>query len=422
MFGTLKTIIGILFEREPEKPQNIVVSLDELCQIWLPYNNSFQPAAKNNESWTTTPPKVASSPDETPTASPESLPVVPESSPSAQETAKKLMEFNTFYEEVIEPYRSLLVSQGLLDGVNRILDILNKRGDCPSIVADGADLENREIAPIREALLKVSLRDHTFRVTRNAVKLMKEIYQNSTGMAPITIIAALCHDIGKTTPTSKGTGIRPSKHNHPILSTEFVQEVFGTEFEGYWLNLVKNAIRDHHAPSTDQFTLLLKEADSMARTAEVAENSLSKTAEWDDWFSTRELLALIKPYVNRTQTGSVEKAFSMNETVYLDHTFLHEMARKMAADKGVLDVSLSRDEDKEAALRKILASMRESGHLSEELGKGYINRKYDVQFERRKKSLWLVPVKLSAFDAPDEIEAVKDTYAAVIKDIRPAGR
>lgn len=422
MFDTLKTIVRILFEKEPEKPQNIVVSLDELCQIWLPYNNSFQPAAKPTGPQTTAPPETASADGGTPAASPEPLPVLPENTPLAQEAGRKLIEFNAFYEEVIEPYRSILVSQGLLERVNRVLDVLNKHGNCPSIVTGGADWEKGTIAPIREALLKVSLRDHTFRVTRNAVRLMKEIYHDSIGMAPVTIIAALCHDIGKTTWPQDKAGTRPSKSDHVILSLEFVHEVFDAEFGGHLINLVKTAIRDHHGPSVDQFTLLLKEADSMARATEVAENTSGKVPEWDEWFRSKELLGLIKPYVNRTQTGSVQKAFSMNGTVYLDHTFLHEMVRKMAADKGVLDVTLSRDEDKETALRKILESMRQGGHLSEELGKGYINRKYDVQLERQKKSLWLVPVKLNAFDGPEEIEAVKDTYAAVIKDIRPAGR
>ena len=44
MFETVKTIFAILREKEPPA-EKIVLSLDDLCPIWIKYNSSFKPAA-----------------------------------------------------------------------------------------------------------------------------------------------------------------------------------------------------------------------------------------------------------------------------------------------------------------------------------------------------------------------------------------
>ena len=44
MFETVRTIIAILREKEPPA-EKIVLSLDDLCPIWIKYNSSFKPAA-----------------------------------------------------------------------------------------------------------------------------------------------------------------------------------------------------------------------------------------------------------------------------------------------------------------------------------------------------------------------------------------
>ncbi len=44
MFETVRTIFAIL--REKDRPrEKIVLSLDDLCPIWIKYNSSFKPAA-----------------------------------------------------------------------------------------------------------------------------------------------------------------------------------------------------------------------------------------------------------------------------------------------------------------------------------------------------------------------------------------
>lgn len=416
VFRTLKSIVGILLEREQKQPE-IVVSLDELCQIWLPYNNSFHcsqvQTEPDGEAMAGAPPDDLQHKDENPEGSEF------RASESGVDAGRKLIKFNMFYDEIIEPYRSTFFPQGVLDDVDRVIEMLNRYGDCPSIITEGlTGSETGASTPIRDALLKVNLRDHTFRVAKNALKLMKEVYNDASGMTPVTIIAALCHDIGKM-PHLRAGQAGYSKDNHPILSAQFVEKNFRDNLNPYLLNLVTTAVKNHHLPTTDQFTTILKEADSMARTAEVAKNSANKAQEWAAWFDTTEFLSLIKPHVNIIQAGALLKTFSASGTVYCDPTFMYELAGKLAAGKKIIEMSLLREEEKEMALRKIVEFLRESGCLSAELGRGYIVRKYEVQFDNRKKALFFIPVNLNAFERPEEIEEVKKTHPPVINGIKP---
>ena len=123
MFETLRTIIAILREKQPPA-EKIVLSLDDLCPIWIKYNSSFKPTPITKE-----PAKAAASgPEEAAIPAPPSktAPVV-EDQPAA---GKTLMAVQAFYSEVIEPHKETL--SGMLEGINRIVEILERYGDCPS--------------------------------------------------------------------------------------------------------------------------------------------------------------------------------------------------------------------------------------------------------------------------------------------------
>ena len=113
MFETVRTIIAILREKEPPA-EKIVLSLDDLCPIWIKYNSSFKPAAVVKEPAEA----AASGPEETaiPAPSSESAPVV-EDQPAS---GKALMTVQAFYSEVIEPHKEAL--SGMLEGINRIME------------------------------------------------------------------------------------------------------------------------------------------------------------------------------------------------------------------------------------------------------------------------------------------------------------
>ena len=408
MFATLRTIFAILREKEPPA-EKIVLSLDDLCPIWIKYNSSFKPAAAVKE-----PAKAVSGPEET------ALPSPPDEDTGAAgdrpASGKALMAAQAFYGEVIEPHKEALA--GMLEGINRIMEILEQYGDCPSVVDTIADSEKRAATRVGDILSKVTLRDHTFNVARIALRLLMDAYDDPVGYIPVVIIAALGHDLGKI-PQLRSQG-KYVKADHPLTSVSIVEEVFEKDKDAHWLKMVAKAIGEHHQSATDRLSELLKEADGKARQMEIEQAEKRAYLAWEEWFDCRELLRRVGATVNVTQTGSAFRAFSVDDAVYCDPTFLYETAGAMAAERGIIDITLLRDTDKDRALRRIVESLRKADMLTSELGKAYTTRRYEMQIEQGKpKRAFLVPVKANAFENRAEFEAIKAGGPPLIKGIIP---
>ena len=409
MFETVRAIFAIL--REKDRPGGkIVLSLDDLCPIWIKYNNSFKPApiAKGSAE------AAASGPEEAaiPAPSSESAPVVKDQPASG----KTIMAVQAFYGEVIEPHRECL--SGVLEGINRIVEILEQYGDCPSVVDMIADSEKKVATRVGDILSKVTLRDHTFNVARIALRLLKDTYDDPVGYIPVTIIAALGHDLGKI-PQLRSRG-KYVKADHPPASVSIVEEIFEKDKDAHWLKMVAKTIGEHHQLATDPLSELLKEADGKARQMEIEQAEKRASLTWEEWFDCKELLRRVGATVNVTQTGSAFRAFSVDDAVYCDPTFLYETAGAMAAERSIIDVTLLRDTDKDRALRRIVESLRKSDVLTSELGKAYTTRRYEIQIEQGKpKRAFLVPVKANAFENRAEFEAIKAGGPPLIKGIIP---
>lgn len=408
MFETVRTIFAIL--REKERPgEKIVLSLDDLCPIWIKFNSSFKPAAvvKKTE-------KAASGPEETALSSPPG-----EDAGTAGDrpaSGKALMTVQAFYDEVIEPHKETLA--GMLEGINRIMELLERYGDCPSVVDVIADSEKRAATRVGDILSKVTLRDHTFNVARIALRLLMDAYDDPVGYIPVVIIAALGHDLGKI-PQLRSLG-KYVKADHPLTSVSIVEEVFEKDKDAHWLKMVAKAIGEHHQSATDRLSELLKEADGKARQLEIEQAERRASLTWEEWFDCKELLRRVGATVNVTQTGSAFRAFSVGNAVYCDPTFLYETAGAMAAERSIMDVSLLRDTDKDKALRRIVESLRKADMLTSELGKAYTTRRYEIQVEQGKpKRAFLVPVKASAFENRAAFEEIKASGPPLIKGIIP---
>ena len=134
-------------------------------------------------------------------------------------SGKALMTAQAFYGEVIEPHKESL--SGVLEGINRIMELLERYGDCPSVVDTITDSERGEVTRIGNILSKVTLRDHTFNVTRIALRLLKDTYHDPVGYIPVAIIAALGHDLGKI-PELRSQGPYV-KADHPPTSVSIVE-------------------------------------------------------------------------------------------------------------------------------------------------------------------------------------------------------
>ena len=415
MFGTIKTIITILCEKDPSK-EKIVLSLDDLCPVWIKYNTSFKPAEEipkdeglaqtgNGGAETAAVARVVPKTEEP------GMMVEPPAS------GKTHVMVQAFYSEVIEPHRDILIANGILEGINRIVELLETWGDCPSVVAGLADTERGELARIGDLLSNVTLREHSFNVTRIALQLLKKAYDDPVGFIPPMIVAALGHDLGKI-PQLRGEG-RYAMADHPPISASIVEKIFGKESRSHWLNVVTKAIGDHHQSTTDPFSALLKEADGKARQMEIEREEKRASPAWEEWFDCRELLRLVGAKVNVIQTGNLFHAFSVDESVYCDPTFLYETAGAMASRKQIIDITLLRDVDKEKALRRIVDALRHADMLTQDVGKAYITRKYEIEMEQAPpKKMYLVPLKASAFENRPEFEEIKRSHPPIIRGIK----
>jgi hypothetical protein len=409
MFETVRMVFAIL--REKELPaEKIVLSLDDLCPIWIKYNSSFKPGTVAKETAEAT----ASGPEGTALSSPPCEDTG--ASGDRPASGKAVMTVQAFYSEVIDPHKDALA--GMLEGINRIMEILERYGDCPSVVDTIAGSEKKAATRIGDILSKVTLRDHTFNVARIALRLLKETYHDPVGYVPAVIIAALGHDLGKI-PQLRSEG-KYVKADHPPASVSIVEGIFEKDKGAHWLKMVTKAIGEHHQSATDPLSELLKEADGKARQLEIEQAERQASVRWEEWFDCRELLRRVGATVNVTQTGSAFRAFSVDGTVYCDQTFLYETAGAMAAEKSIIDITLLRDTDKERAVRRIVESLRNADMLASELGKAYTTRRYEIRVEQGKpKRMLLVPIKAGAFENRADFEEIKAGGPPLIKGIIP---
>jgi len=351
-FETVKMIYNILAGKEIVSPVDpITISLDELCQIWLPYNNSFSPVPPVESTRPAQePPPI---PDHSRESEKDTAPEQTQPAPAETKTpsvdpviaAKKRIELNKFYDDVIQPCNEIMGNPAITEGINKVIDLLDKYGDCPSVMQK--DIDGEDIQYYRELLKMVSVRDHTFRVTRLAVRYTQETYRDPSAMQTIIIIASLCHDTGKMPEVRKnplyGAG---EGADHSQISLRVVDNAFSGALNDYMLNMVKTIVDNHHKCTKDQLSLILKKADVEARQIEIVEQDKRLTApDWEAWFDAKDFIGRVEKHVNVIQTGDVWRAFSVDNTVYCNLQFLYEEASKMALDKNIIAGTLMQKYD-----------------------------------------------------------------------------
>ncbi|MGD0236843.1 MAG: HD domain-containing protein [Syntrophorhabdales bacterium] len=405
MFDTIKTVVAILFEKDPPQ-EKIVLSLDDLCPLWIKYNTSFKTAEEK-------PRKTETVQQPVPAAASE--PEAAASSPPPTGRAHVLVQ--AFYSEVVEPCREALVKNNMLEGLNRIMDLLEQHGDCSSVAVVPWDSEKGELKRVGDILSRVSLRQHSFHVTRIALGLLKEAYKDPVGYIPLMLIAGLGHDLGKI-PALRKEGPY-AKADHPRLSVAALEEIFARDVHTHWFGMVRKAVAEHHESTTDLFSALLKEADGRARQLEIDEEGHRASLSWETWFDVTTFLAMVGAKVDVIQTGHLWYAFSIDGTVYCDPTFLYETAGALALTKNVLDIALLRDTDKDRALGKIVRSLRRANAVTAALGEGYTTRRFLVEIEQAPPTkMSLVPLRTEAFPNHAQFEETKKTYPPIVRSVR----
>lgn len=383
----------------------IEVDIKDLAPIWLKYNQEFTPQKEDGAE----------------------KPQPPLNQPGAENggagvdiTSEMQAPLSLFVVELVEPYRHIFESQGSLEGTLKLIELIETHGGCPSVVQDrrDKDSESEDIATLWDILARVTLKEHSFRVARLLLDLTRETYRDFQVMVPRAVITALGHDIGKI-PVLRESGLY-SMADHPLISARKVREIF-SETGSPSLTGVIEAIGSHHGTEGDSWAILLKRADGAAREREIAEVSGELSlGNWEDWFDTRQYLDLIKPHINVVQTANRWNAFSKKGVVYCQPSFLLETARDLASRRKIIDITLLRTLDKEAALRRIADSLRKAGAVGGDLGEGYYGRMYEVDAGKFKRKLFLTPLKAECFGMPSQLERVKEGYLALIKDVKPA--
>lgn len=341
----------------------------------------------------------------------------------------KNVELQNLVTELIQPYLAYFVGQKALDGVYGLLELLDTHGDCPSIVDVRWRDPDDELRSHKNVLSMVTLINHTCRVTKTAISLAKEKYRHDhENMVPLIFIMALSHDIGKI-PALREENINYTMADHVVISAAKVEEIFGGKV--HWLPKVIDAINNHHRAGGDQFADLLRQADSTAREAEVAEiGKMVSSKNWADWFDIHEFLYLIKRQVNNIKSGNRWYAFSYRGIVYVCPNLLYKTAQKLAKEKNVIDMSLIRPFCKKDVIAKIVDKLRESEMLASDVAKGYLAKHYEFTWQvtthglksEVKMKMYLLPLKIEVFGVPphDIEQYKKGTYLSNISQIRSA--
>ncbi len=341
-----------------------------------------------------------------------------------------------------------------------ILETLDREGDCPSVVNSHGEIEASLETGVYNRLARVTLREHALDTAGEMLRLI-----DSGPMTPMTIIAALGHDLGKIPAYRQQLY---SLGDHPVISITILDKIPGFSEMPNKGDII-TAIRDHHRKPIDFFSIKLKEADQEARKKELARNfSLGdpgvgreptpreeeeprrvtparETIVRDDenktegrkrkrrpmevelpWYDGKAILQEIASRINKVDEGRWE-AFSMaNGYAYVQVGFLWSVTKKVARindDPSVL-IADSDEELRTNILYSIVERLKtEENAIARGLIRdGYFSAPFVVTMRDgtvHSKASY-VPFNLEAFGMlPSELESQKYGKVREIVDVTP---
>lgn len=296
----------------------------------------------------------------------------------------------------------------------QILALLDRDGQCPSVVSLPRDVEGSWDENTYRILAKTTLLDHSLNVAEQVVQLLSE--SKAWHVIPDTMIAALAHDLGKL---ESLRGYLYSLGEHPMTAERPLAGI--SEFNALpKKNEILRAIRLHHKMPNGLLGKTLKKADQLARQQELEETVVAEStreaseallltsfgekehpvphyslnplplppaainsgpaAVWQAqadiygetgkgiqaatpdeaprlmdisaWFDAAQFLNDLKPYINR-MFGRRFLAFSMPDgIVYFQVKALEEVARKQAERAGCMEIATMAQKD--LTMRQVL--------------------------------------------------------------------
>jgi len=451
LWGAFRGVRGIADAGEQTSrsiPNQIEISLEDLAKdVWLPLNLDFiqqtgtlveeddhgttpEESVSDDTEGTTTPLAATSSPTLTPVVTPSSevqpsfpsgvaSAATPEPAPTSRAVSSG--RSSALIRDFIMPYQPVIESQRALEPLLTVVKILEEYGDCPSIVTAGIerDEECTDLYSIRDTLAKVTLRDHTYRVTELAMAYLKQTYRDADLMIPKVLVAALGHDLGKI-PRFRAT-VAHAMGDHPVVSAIKLQECFsGTPIP--WFNEVLDAIKGHHRIGKDRLGIILRQADGQARVKEMILSTQDMQEKpLDSWCGGQELLTIVAPRINRSLKGNKWAAFSLKGVVYVTPDAILEAAKELARQKKVVEMGLIRSTDREDTLRRLVKILGAADLLAMEIGEHFYGRPFDIFTKKAglKQRGYFVPVKLEAFRiAESELESRKVAFMQLVTEFQ----
>lgn len=364
-------------------------------------------------------------------------------------------EILDFYAEHVKDRTFSVTPAGSV--VKEILGLLDREGDCPSVINAKGEAEGCLDKNAYDVLAGIKLYEHTLNVTKE----MMRAFKGSAAMLPKVLIASLGHDLGKL-PSYRKTLY--SMGDHPLISLTILEGLKGYR-ELPYKDEVNKAIADHHRNPKGLLGEKLKEADHAARRMEMARNvqeHLNEAEPTPDkpvvppqptpkteadkesifithakeekekvslkelplpWFDGDRFLAELKPYINRLD-GPRWGAFSMPDGyVYFQTGVLEEVAKKLG--KGDPDIALM-DSDRELK-RNILYSIvcnlrRERDAIARGLIKdGYFGGQFIVKMRDGKEhGFYYTPFNAEVFgEAVSYFESLRAGRIKEIVEVEP---
>jgi hypothetical protein len=401
------TTCGVIFWRETnnrQRQQTKKMQLSELAQYWL---------------------------DKKEVCLSELAPIWCEPKEEAETDQHVIREFSTPRIQAFYASHVLTLKGDHRDVAEELLAILDREGDCPSVVNVPTDVETSWNSTTFELLGKTSLADHSLNVADELIRMLEE--DNSRFLVPDGIVVALAHDIGKT-PSVRGHLYALGEH--PLSATKVLIDIEAFNRLARKDILLK-AIKLHHKKPDDMLGKTLKRADQVAREKELeyAQSQLppleqpktgqeqpSLQTESDPgtkkepfkgasipWFDVDSMIAQLRPQINQTQ-GRRFTAFSMsNGYVYVQPKLIENIAKEQAEKAGVLDVVSMGNSDMQKILLSIAHSLRQGEMLAKEMVKPSFYGSYFTITFRGGNTLkgYYTPFHAEAFGSIAELEQIK---------------
>lgn len=173
-----------------------------------------------------------------------------------------------FLNDVVLPICEALERDKSLESVLKVLVLLSKKGNIPSVIGEVSLKE-----PVQYRMLKkITLEEHSLNVATKGMKIVREELPYMLDISPGKyLLIFLGHDLGKIYAHEEGyvTG------DHPVISAKILNEIIPDDLD--WKASVLQIVKSHHMDgvpfekdSPEAFDLeILKRADRLAREEEI---------------------------------------------------------------------------------------------------------------------------------------------------------